>query len=48
MNINVWVPKNLTKEEQKLIEQLSSSDNFKPDPTAADKTFFERMKSFFE
>jgi len=48
VNINVWVPKNLTKEEQKLIEQLSSSDNFKPDPTAADKTFFERMKSFFE
>ncbi|HRW62838.1 MAG TPA: molecular chaperone DnaJ, partial [Bacteroidales bacterium] len=25
VNINVWVPKNLTKEEQKLIEQLSSS-----------------------
>jgi len=48
VNINVWVPKNLTKDEQKLIEQLSSSDNFKPDPTAADKTFFERMKSFFE
>jgi len=48
VNINVWVPKNLTKEEQKLIEQLSSSVNFKPDPTAADKTFFERMKSFFE
>ena len=47
VNINVWVPKKVTKEEQKLIEQLSNSENFEPQPTADDKTFFERMKNFF-
>lgn len=48
VNINVWVPKNLTKEEQKQVEQLSNSENFKPQPTSEDKNFFERMKNFFE
>ena len=48
VNINVWVPKKLSKEEQKLVEQLSGSDNFTPNPTADEKNFFERMKSFFE
>ena len=48
VNINVWVPKTLSKEEQKLIEQLSKSENFIPQPSTDDKSFFERMKSFFE
>lgn len=48
VNINVWVPKNLSKEEQKQIEQLANSENFKPQPTADDKNIFERMKNFFE
>ena len=48
VNINVWVPKNLSKEEQKQVEQLANSDNFKPQPSADDKNFFDRMKNFFE
>jgi molecular chaperone DnaJ len=44
----VWIPKNLSKEEQKTLEQLSGSENFQPQPTADDKNFFERMKNFFE
>jgi molecular chaperone DnaJ len=48
VNINVWIPKNLSKEEQKQVEQLANSENFKPQPTADDKTFFDRMKNFFE
>jgi len=48
VNLNVWVPKNLSKEERKTVEQLSSSENFIPQPTADDKSFFERMKNFFE
>ncbi len=47
-NINVWIPKNLSKEEQKQVEQLGNSDNFKPQPTSEDRNFFERMKNFFE
>lgn len=48
VNINVWVPKTLSKEEQKIVEQLSNSENFKPQPTDDDKNIFERMKNFFE
>ncbi|MFO7828815.1 MAG: molecular chaperone DnaJ [Bacteroidales bacterium] len=48
VNINVWIPKNLSKEEQKIVEQLGNSENFKPNPNANDKTFFEKMKNIFE
>jgi molecular chaperone DnaJ len=48
VNINVWIPKTLTKEEQKTIEQLSKSTNFIPKPDASDRSFFEKMKNFFE
>ncbi len=47
-NINVWIPKNLSKEEQKQVEQLGNSDNFQPQPTSDDKNFFEKMRNFFE
>jgi len=48
VNINVWVPKNLTKEEKKMMEQMEQSENFKPNPNQSDKSFFEKMKAFFE
>ena len=48
VNINVWVPKNLSKDEQKIVEQLGNSENFKPNPNANDQTFFEKMKNIFE
>lgn len=47
VNINVWTPKNLTNEERDLLEKLRNSPNFKPNPGAADKSFFERMKEMF-
>ncbi len=48
VNINIWVPKQLSKEEQKIIEKMNESDNFTPDPTSNEKNFFERMRSYFE
>jgi len=48
VNINVWVPKNLSKEEKKMMESLEQSGNFVPNPDETDKTFFEKMKAFFE
>ncbi len=47
ININVWTPKTLTKEEQNILEKLSKSDNFKPNPTSQDKSFFDRMREYF-
>lgn len=48
VNINVWIPRNMSKEEQAAIEKLRVSENFAPNPTSEDKNFFERMKSYFE
>ena len=47
VNINVWTPTTLTKEETEILENLKEADNFKPHPTGKDKSFFERMKEYF-
>lgn len=48
VNISVWTPKSLSSEEKKLLENLRKSENFVPRPGAGDKSFFERMKEYFE
>ena len=45
--LNVWVPKNLTKEEKKTLEDLQNHDNFKPNPTKQERGFFDKMKEMF-
>lgn len=47
ININVWTPKTLSKEERKILEELSTSENFKPTPSAREKSFFSRMHEYF-
>ena len=47
ININVWTPQNLSSEEKKILEKLKSSDNFKPHPGKNEKSFFEKMKEYF-
>lgn len=47
VNVNVWTPQNLSKEEKEAVEKLRDSKNFKPNPTDNDKGFFERMKDYF-
>jgi molecular chaperone DnaJ len=44
--VNVWTPKQLSKEEREKLETLRSSNNFNPNP-AGEKGFFEKMKEFF-
>lgn len=47
ININVWTPKNLSREEREILEKLADSPNFKPNPTDQEKGFFSRMKEYF-
>jgi len=47
VNVNVWIPKNLTKEEKQAVEQLASSENFKPQPPKQ-ASFFQRIRKIFE
>jgi molecular chaperone DnaJ len=48
VNVNVWVPKNVNKEEARVIEKFKDSENFKPKPDKTDRGFFERMRGYFE
>lgn len=48
VNVNVWIPKNLSREEAKIIEKFKESDTFTPKPDKNDKGFFERMRGYFE
>jgi molecular chaperone DnaJ len=48
VNVNVWIPKSISKEELKTFEKLKESDSFTPNPDKNDKGFFERMRGYFE
>ena len=47
INVNVWIPKKVSKDEEKMLEQLAKSDNFKPNPTDEEKSFFSRIRDYF-
>jgi molecular chaperone DnaJ len=48
VNINIWTPQHLSAEEKKMLEKMRESKNFHPNPSKSSKTFFERMKEYFE
>ncbi|MFB6317342.1 molecular chaperone DnaJ [Saccharicrinis sp. FJH54] len=47
VNINVYIPENLSKDDRKMVEKLAESDAFKPEENAA-KNFFRKVRNFFE
>lgn len=47
IHINVWTPKNLSKEEKKALEELRDSEHFAPSPGKNDKSFFDKVKEMF-
>ncbi|MES2275848.1 MAG: molecular chaperone DnaJ [Bacteroidota bacterium] len=48
VHINIWTPKALNREEREILEKLQDSPNFKPNPGKNEKSFFERMKEYFD
>jgi molecular chaperone DnaJ len=48
VKINVWVPNNISKEERKILEKLQSSESFQPKPSSQEKSFFKKVRNFFE
>lgn len=47
ININVWTPQQVSKEEKEMLEKLNQSDNFSPDPGKDERSFFQKMKEYF-
>ena len=48
IHVNIWTPKVLNAEEREMLEKLRESPNFKPQPGKNDKSFFDKMKEYFE
>lgn len=47
VQVNVWIPKNLTREEKEILEKLKDKPNFMPNPTKQERGFFDKMKDLF-
>ena len=47
VNIGVYIPENLNREEKQTMEQLAKSGNFKPNANAS-KGFFSHFRNMFE
>ena len=47
VNVSVYVPETLNKDEKKALEEMESSDNFKPNTSIKEK-IFKKFKSLFD
>ena len=47
VNISIYVPEALNKEEKNTLEKMEASDNFKPNTSVKEK-IFKKFKSFFD
>ena len=47
VKINVWIPKDISKSDAKIVEKLKESEEFKPKKDG-EGGFFKRMRNFFE
>ena len=48
IKVNVWIPKNLSKEDKKIVEELRERSFVNPSAGENKKGFFRKMKDFFE
>jgi molecular chaperone DnaJ len=47
VHVNVWTPQHVSSEEKAMLEKLSKSDNFQPNPDKSEKSFFDKMREMF-
>ena len=47
IHINVWTPQNISKEQKDFFEKMMKDENFEPNPSKFDKSFFEKVKDMF-
>ena len=47
VHVNVWTPKELSKEQKKFFEKSLDDENFEPNPSQGDRSFFDRIRDMF-
>lgn len=48
VKVNVWIPKEINKDEKKILENMQKSESFEPKPNTEEKNFFRKVRNFFE
>lgn len=47
VNVNVWIPKKLNKNEEEMMKTLLDSDSMKPKLSEKEKNYFQKLRDFF-
>ncbi|HEX2532557.1 MAG TPA: molecular chaperone DnaJ [Chitinophagaceae bacterium] len=47
VHVNIWTPQNVSSEEKAMLEKMSHSPNFRPNPEKNGKSFFDKMREMF-
>jgi len=47
IHVNIWTPKDLSNDEKALLEKLRHSKNFQPHPDKNERSWFDKMKDYF-
>lgn len=47
VHVNVWIPKDISSEQQEMFEKMKNDPNFTPNPGRNDKSFFDKVKEMF-
>ena len=48
IHVNIWTPQHVSSDEKNVLEKLSGSANFQPQPEKNGKTFFQKVREMFE
>ena len=47
VHVNIWTPTELNDEEKTILEGFRTSEHFRPNPKADEKSFFRKMRDYF-
>jgi molecular chaperone DnaJ len=47
VHVNVWTPKHLSRSQKEFFENSLEDDNFKPNPSSRDSSFFDKIREMF-
>ena len=47
IQVNIWTPQHVSSEEKEMLEKMSESKNFAPNPEKNEKSFFDKVREMF-
>lgn len=47
VQVNIWTPQQVSTEEKDMLDKMSGSENFRPNPEKSEKSFFDKIRDIF-